>query len=281
MKGLIEFLGVGPFVAFVVFTGLGVLGMLWPCEVGLSVDMSRALAGPSLSNVLGTDWLGRDLLSRTVCGTRGFFGPGFAAVGVATVVGVSLGALAGYAPTADGRIRAGLRGLLTLALAIPGVLPRFVSIVLFCAAWGSFEPYLIAGVAGLLYAAELGEDVRQRVGHCSREEYVEAARADGVTSSRILGYHLLWLQCRWLVLRHLVHLWAFVILVETSLGFMPGQFGIQEPNPSWGNMLEGASGAVLSGDPWPAIVPTVAIVSTVVMLTWMGDRLREPEEVVA
>ena len=134
MNTLRRMLGTGSLVLFAVFALAAIAGLLWPCESALTVDIGRKLAGPSFAHVLGTDWLGRDLLGRTVCGTRGFFAPGFAAVLVAGVLGVGLGALAGYEPTMRRRgpraaAARALRTTVTLGLAIPGTLPRFVSIV--------------------------------------------------------------------------------------------------------------------------------------------------------
>lgn len=268
-----------------VFIAMGVAGLL--IDYGfVGVNMGQALLLPGPEHPLGTDRLGRDLLPRILVATRGFFLPGLLAAAVAAALGVPLGAFAGYAPVREGieqrprwaRLALdGLRALIKLALALPAALPRFVSIVLLCAAYG-FEPFLIGAVAGVLYAAELGEDVRQRVDQCAHEEYVEAARSEGLSWGRILGLHILWLHCRPLIVRHLVHLWSFVILVETSLSFIPGEFGIQEPDPSWGNMLVGAREPALVGHLWPSVVPTVAIVFTVVLLAWMGDRLSETSD---
>lgn len=261
-----------------VFVGLGLAGLSVPNEPD-PVNMARALEGPSLQYPLGTDRLGRDLLRRTIAGSRAFFIPGLLAALIAVGLGMPLGALAGYEPRAlriDGRWRRRLgpvvRSFLALLLALPAALPRFVSIVLLFAAFG-FGPTVLAVSLGVLYAAELGEDVRQRVLSCAREEYVTAARAEGLPPWRILGFHILWLHCRGLIARHLVHLWALVILVETSLSYLPGDFGVQEPDPSWGNMLSGAQDAALVGSVWPSIVITTIIVSTVVFLAVVGDRL--------
>ena len=262
----------------VVFVGLGLTGLAVPEEPD-PVNMMRALEGPTLQHLLGTDRLGRDLLRRVVAASRAFFVPGLIAALIAIGVGVPLGALAGYEPRRlriDGRWRHRIgpmiRGLLALLLALPAALPRFVSIVLLFAAFG-FGPTVLAVSLGVLYAAELGEDVRQRVLSCAREEYVTAARAEGLPLVRILGFHILWLHCRGLIARHLVHLWALVILVETSLSYLPGDFGVQEPNPSWGNMLSGAQDAALVGSIWPSIVVTTVIVGTVVFLAIVGDRV--------
>ncbi len=277
--GLIRRYPWGPPLAL--FLAMGLLGLVWPYEPGQDVDLSQAYASPSAEFWLGTDRLGRDLFHRLVAATRGFFLPGLLAALLAAVLGVGLGAFSGYAPgpMALGAPRRGqalllkmLRGAVRLALALPGTLPRFVSMVLACAAFG-FEPFLLAAVAGVLYAAELGEEVRATVRARCTEEYIESARAEGLSLARVLGRHILYLQCRALVMRHLVFLWAFFILVETSLSYLPGEFGIQEPTPSWGNMLIGAKDGVLAGHYWPAVLPTLAITSTVILLAYLGDRL--------
>lgn len=277
--GRATWVGVGLFLV------LGVAGLL--VDDGIAdVRMDQALRLPDATHLLGTDRLGRDLLERLLLGTRGFFLPGLLAAFVACGLGIPAGAFTGYQPPQEALQRRpaalaalgrGARALIQLTLALPAALPRFVSIVLLCAAFG-FDPFLMAAAAGLLYGAELGEDVRQRVSQCAEEEYVEAARSEGLSTARILGYHILWLHCRPLIVRHVVYLWSFVILVETSLSFMPGEFGIQEPAPSWGNMLVGAREPAMTGHLWPALLATFAIVSTVVLLAWVGDRLSGPGE---
>ena len=264
----------------IAFAIVGVIGLVWTYDYE-PVVMGQRLQGPSLSHPLGTDWLGRDLMRRLLAGTRGFFLPGLLAVLVCGVLGVTLGAIAGYSPPQDAlrprstwRVRfvAGVQSVVGVVLALPGALPRMVSLVLLCAAFG-FDAYLLALGTAVIYAGELGEDVRQRVRRCCQEEYVESAVAAGIHDARILGYHILWLHVRPLVARHLLQLWAFVILVESTLSFMPGGFGVQEPDPSWGNMLQGSQEASLSGDVWAAAVVTCALVMTVVLLAWVGDRL--------
>ena len=267
-------------VGLAVFAAFGVLGLVWEYEYE-TVSMADRLQGPSFAHPLGTDWLGRDLLRRLIAGTRAFFVPGLLAMIVCGVLGVGLGAFAGYAPPQDAlrapatRRRTALyaaQALVRVVLALPGALPRMVSLVLLCAGLG-FDAYLLALGAAVVYAGELGEDVRERVRQCCQEEYVEAAAAAGVPDWRILGRHILWPHVRPLVLRHLFQLWAFVILVETSLSFMPGAFGVQEPAPSWGNMLEGTRDAALTGNIWAAGVVTATIVSTIVLFAWIGDRV--------
>ena len=267
-------------VGLAAFMVMGLVGLIWTYGYE-PVAMAERLQGPSWAHPLGTDWLGRDLLHRLVAGTRGFFVPGLLGVMVCGTIGVVLGAYAGFTPPQDALRSPSTVGrkalyvtqsLVSVLLALPGALPRMVSLVLVCAVFG-FDAYLLALGAGIVYAGELGEDVCQRVRQCCRQEFVESAAAAGVPSWQILGHHILWLHVRPLVVRHLFQLWAFVILVETSLSFMPGAFGLQEPDPSWGNMLQGTREAALSGEVWAASVVTVVIVATIVMLAWIGDRL--------
>ncbi|MEL7371579.1 MAG: hypothetical protein AAFN74_21835, partial [Myxococcota bacterium] len=201
--------------------GWGLLAFATVGMLGIFVDgfedvaMTQKLLGPSFEHPLGTDWLGRDLLIRLVAGTRGFFLPGLMAMVVCGVFGVGLGALAGYRPPVDALRRSNtlrqrafewMQAVIGIILVLPGALPRMVFMVLMCAAFG-YDAYLLALGAAIVYAGELGEDVRQRVRSCCREEYVESAIAAGRPAWWVLAYHILWLHARPLVARHLFQLW--------------------------------------------------------------------------
>ncbi len=263
----------------------GLAGLVWSGDYTSTSE--AGYAPPSLAHWLGTDRQGRDLLGRILVSTRAFFVPGLLSVFVAVIVGVPLGVLAGWEPPEEawehrrrGRrlARRLFRSLATVALVVPSALPRLVVIILICTAL-RFDPFLLGAVAGLVYAGELGEDLRFRISSALAEEYVEAARADGLSWRRILWHHVLWLQCRRLVLRHLVQLWAYVLLLETSLSFLPGGFGVQEPEPSWGNLLGDFARGGWSEPVWPSLLLTAIIVGTVVSLAMLGDRLAdEPRE---
>lgn len=258
--------------------GLGLLGL----GIGQDyapVDMASRLQGPSAAHWLGTDWLGRDLLRRILQGTAGFFMPGLWAAGIALVLGGSLGAMAGYDPPNHGLqphppLRRHLSGALRLSarllLALPQALPQLVTILLVFAVFG-FDATLLGVAAGVLYAGELGQALAARVQAESQTEYVEALRAEGLSGARVLGLHILWRGCRGLVLRQLLYAWAFVLLVETTLSFLPGEFGLQEPSPSWGNILQGSQDATLSGDYWAAGVITLCITAAVLLSALAGD----------
>lgn len=276
-------------IPIIIFIAIGIAGLSLPVDAGNEMGEKREqLLYPSTEHWLGTDWLARDLFRRLLVGTRGFFLPGMVAMAIVLVLGTGLGALAGYTPQSGAitsisgwrrRVLDGLRSFVTMVLALAAGLPRFVSILLLCTTFG-FDPMLLGISVGVLYAAEMGNDLRRRVALCSGEEYIEAAQAEGVPALRIIGYHILYLHCRTLILRHLVYVWSFCILVETSLSYIPpGQFGVEEPNPSWGNMVYGAYDAALEGHYWGALVPTLAILITVVLLARTGDRLSESDAI--
>ena len=256
----------------------GVLGAVWWGDY-LSPS-SAGYAGPSWTHPLGTDRNGRDLLGRLLVATRAFFLPGLAAMLVSFGLGVSLGAAAGWsAPREAWEHRRWwnqaafgvVRGLASILLVLPSALPRLVAVVLICTALG-FDPFVLAITIGALYAGELGEELRQRIEHCSSQEYVHAARADGLAKHEILIFHVLWLQSRKLIARHLVQVWVVVLLFETTLSYLPGGFGVEEPTPSWGNMLSDVAGGARTEPLWPSILLTAVIVTTVATVTALGDR---------
>lgn len=269
-----------------IFAAVSIAAIFLPYDPGSDETTTRLLL-PSLDHPLGTDRLGRDILHRLILATRGFFLPGLLAASITLILGTTLGAIGGYVPETGSitsmrgwkrRVLDGVRNVVGVVLALPAALPRFVSILLVCSAFG-FEPMVLGAAVGILYAAELGADLKRRVSLCCGEEYVEAAQAEGLSTFRILAYHIVFLHCRALIVRHLVYVWSFCILVETSMSYIPGEFGIQEPNPSWGNMLLGDSDAAMQGHIWAALVPTIAIVSAIVLLARTGDRLSDQDAV--
>jgi len=215
-------------------------------------DQSRTLlppmAGPSWDHLLGTDQLGRDLLLRMVDSVEAFFLPGLFACLVAAVLAVPAGAVAGYWDGSRGASM--LRGLLTMVSAWPRLVLVVLVVAIFTgsvrdpAAWAEVRLYLLGALVGLSYVPQLGGAVSERVQHFRREQFVEAARAHGLSDSRILLWHILWANCRHLVLRHTCTLFGAFILVETSLSYL-GDYGVPPPRPSWGNILAGLRHSVV------------------------------------
>lgn len=197
-------------------------------DVIADVDPSQASLGPGGGHLLGTDHLGRDVFWRMVTASEAFVGPSLLAAAVALGLGLPPAGWAGYH---GGSVADLVRYLYTVL----GSLPRFVLVLLCCAIYGN-ETVVIAIAAGVAYAPALGEAVTARLEELRSADFVVAARAHGVSPGRILWFHLLWVNCRPLVARHLLYLFGYYLLLETTLSYIGG-FGVEEPVPSWGNML--------------------------------------------
>ena len=214
-------------------------------------------------HVLGTDPLGRDLLTRTMYGARVSILIGTTAVLLAGTIGVVLGLLAGYA---GGLVETAIMRLVDTLLAIPFVLLAIVSVALF--GQNLLGLILILGLTGWLGYARI---VRGVVLSLKQMPYVEAARALGARPTRI-------------VLRHILPgVWTPVIVVatqqvgtmmiaESSLTFLG--IGIPPTIPSWGAMIaDGRNYVTLA--PWVSIFPGLALTSTVLAVYFFGDGLRD------
>ncbi len=279
MRG--EFAVVGSFVL------LGSASLLTGSTDGSAVDFSLGRTLPSPGHWLGTDHAGRDLLKRLVEGAGRLLLPGLLGA-VVVLGGVPVGALAGWrSPRRRTRWSGALvRGALTLVLAVPAALPAYVLLLLFGLSFG-FHPVAIGLLAGALGAAELAEALRTRIAEASRAEFVASSLADGLSEGHVLGNHLVWLQGRGLVLRHVVACFPRVLLVEAALSCLPpGGYGVKEPLASWGNMLVrpmrelvvAAPGGAPAALVWNALLPTACLAGSVAAFGWLGDRFSRRAE---
>ncbi|MFT4622451.1 MAG: peptide/nickel transport system permease protein [Myxococcota bacterium] len=236
-------------------------GMLAPLSgyvPGYDVVPARAGSGPGLEAWLGTDHLGRDVFWRLVHACRAFTIPGVLAAATATCIGLPAGAAAGWRP---GIVASALRFLTDVIAAVP----RLVLVLLVCGVLGTGVVPLAIG-AGLAYTPALSETIRDRVETLRVEGRVDAWRAHGLSDTRILWLHLVALGCGRLIARRSLELFAFVLVLETTLSYIGG-FGVQEPSPSWGNMLAFDWGHAVH--PVPALAPAAAIWWTL----WATTRL--------
>lgn len=239
--------------SFVAVYGFGVVGLLVILRIcAIWVDVDPALAtttqmlGPVEGHPLGTDQNGRDVLDRLIASVSAFFGPALFACLAALLIAVPSGALVGFRP------RSAPAALLRGLLAMVGAWPRLVVVVLVVAVytvnapadWTTSKIYVLAALVALSYVPQLAHALGERVLYFEREQFVEAARAHGLSDRRILGFHILWANCRFLILRQLCALFGAFILVETSLSYL-GHYGVAEPRPSWGNMLAGVKSRVV------------------------------------
>jgi peptide/nickel transport system permease protein len=222
-------------------------------------------SAPSIHHLLGTDDLGRDLLSRIIFGSRVSFVIGFASVGLALLVGGSLGLLAGYrGGSVDTLLNAG--SLVVLAF------PALLAILVVEAFWGRslFKLTIVFAVAG---APQLFRVIRATALSFGNREFVTAARTMGATTWRILVKELLPNVIPAAVSFALIGV-AVAIILEGSLAFLG--LSISLPTASLGNIInEGVVNNNLALNPYIALWPSIYIFLLLVALNLMADRLRD------
>ncbi|MCA9543045.1 MAG: ABC transporter permease [Myxococcales bacterium] len=247
---------------------IGLVSPLIGYDPAAAVDYEQKLLGPGAGHWLGTDAQGRDVAMRLMKGTEAFFLPGLMAAGIATMAGALLGAIAGYA---EGWGRTLVVGFLQLV----DTLPRLIFIILVCTILNP-SITLIAGVAGVLFIPSIATVIRRKVEALGSEDYILAHVAHGFSTTRILLYHILWLQARPLLIRQATYVFGYVLFVETALSYL-GDYGVQEPTPSWGNMV--AQTRELGGaSAWPWVFPAVAIAVTIAAFLAFGNLLARRDE---
>ncbi|MGZ5475549.1 MAG: ABC transporter permease [Thermoanaerobaculia bacterium] len=224
-------------------------------------DTARRLEPPSKQHLLGLDDLGRDVLSRILFGARVSLRVGFSVVILASLVGVTLGAVSGYFGGAADLI---VMRICDILLAFPGIL---LSIALVAVLGPSLNNVIMAlAITGWVGYARL---VRGQVLKVREMEYITAARALGAKSPRVIVLHVLPNVINPVIVMATLGL-AGAILAEAALSFLG--LGVQPPTPSWGAMLT-AGRRYLGLANHLAIFPGVAIMLAVMGLNFLGDGL--------
>ena len=241
---------------------LGMLGWL-PSDPD-DMDLVNMLAGPfTEGHWLGTDFMGRDLLTRLILGIQAYFLPGLLSVAIALALGAALGVLSGY--------RGGRSDMaVTYFTNLVDALPRLVLMLLVIAA---FKPgiYTIMAVLGLTSAPTVAMLVKGKILMLKQRNFIESAVALGISPSQIILKHILWYNCRALLLIQATLGMAEAVLLETSLSYLG--FGVQEPTPSWGNMVQAGANYLMQGNFWVSTAPALAILFTVLGFHLLGDGL--------
>ena len=217
----------------------------------------------SWDHLLGTDHLGRDILSRIVWGARVSLIVGLSAVAIAGTLGVTAGIVAGYF---GGLLDTILMRLADAQLAIPFIL--LVIAVVSVVGSGIEKVVVILGVTGWVIYARVA---RAEVLSIREREYVQAARALGATNPRILRRHIFPNILGSVAVIASIEV-ANVILIESTLGFLG--LGVQPPTPSWGNMLGEGRDYLLTAS-WLATLPGLALAITSLSINILGDFLRD------
>jgi peptide/nickel transport system permease protein len=227
------------------------------------IDMANGLLQPNRHHLLGTDFHGRDTLSRVIFGSRISLLIGIAAVSIAGIIGMVLGLLAGYI---GGNTNAIIMRLMDAIMAFPGLL-----LVLIIATM------LGSGLRNIIIALSVGmipgfaRLTRGQVISLIENDYILAGRAMGASNLRIMLFHLL-PNCFPVLIVSVTMLLGMTILAEAGLSFLGA--GIPPPTPSWGSMVSDGY-KYLTTNPVLSVAPGLAVMLLVFAFNMVGDGLRD------
>ena len=235
-------------------------------------NLPEKFSAPSATHWLGTDALGRDLFTRILYGGRISLAVGGIAVAISLLIGVPIGALAGYY---GGRLDSILMRLTDAFLS----LPSFLVLILLAAILREVElpvfqrnsVLTISIVIGILSWMTFARLVRAAFLTLRELDYVSAARALGSSDRRIILGHILPNGIGVVIVEATLQL-GYAIIQESGLSFLG--FGIQQPTPSWGNLISTAQDHFIKY-PWLAVFPGLMIFLSIISVNYIGDGLRD------
>jgi len=228
-----------------------------------AVDVTQRTQGPSLEHPFGTDNFGRDVLSRVILGSRISVYVGVMVVGIATLIGVPMGAIGGYY---GGYVDEFLMRLVDGMISFPAIL---LALVIVSMLGTSLTNVLIA--LGFVFIPSFARVTRGATLSNVNEEYVDAARARGESDIYIIFREILPNALAPVIVQATIA-FAFSILAAAGLSFLG--MGAQPPTPSWGLMISKGRGYLASA-PWMTVFPGLAIAAVVLGFNMFGDGLRD------
>lgn len=226
-------------------------------------NILQRLQKPSLKHLLGTDELGRDVLSRIVYGTQISLSVGFIAIGIAVLIGISLGGVAGfYGGWTD--------ALIMRFVDVMFCFPTFFLILMIIAMLGP-NIYNVMIVIGLTSWPGIARLIRGEILSVKEREYVYAAKAIGCSDMRVLFKHILPNALAPVLVSATLGI-GDAILIESGLSFLG--LGVQPPMPSWGNILTSGKDYIQYCW-WLTLFPGLAILITILAYNMVGEGFRE------
>ena len=237
----------------------------WLAPYGMNeISPINRMKAPSLAFPLGTDYLGRDQLSRILYGAQLSVIIGFCAAGLATVVSILIGIVSGYA---GGRTDMIIQRFVDAWQSFPGLVILIVAV----AVLGPGMPQVI-GVLALLFGIAGSRIIRGAVVSVREHTYIHAAQSIGAGTQRILWLHVLPNIMPVVIVLFTSRLGA-TILTEAGLSFLG--LGVPPPAPTWGGMLSGSARTYMHQGPWLALAPGLALTIVVYAVNVFGDALRD------
>ena len=222
---------------------------------------------PSLEHPFGTDTLGRDVLSRVIYGARISLTVGIVATGISTAIGLVMGALAAYYGGLWDTI---IMRLADVFLAFPYTL--FVIAMIAVIGNGIQNVFFAIGILGWPQIARV---FRSAILSVKESDYIDAARSMGASDARIIARHIFPNSVASIVVYATMNIGG-AILTESALSFLG--LGVIPPDPSWGTLIQDGQ-KFLQTEPWLMILPGLAILTTVLAFTLLGDGLRDALDV--
>jgi peptide/nickel transport system permease protein len=218
---------------------------------------------PSWAHPLGTDDLGRDLLSRIIIGTQISLFVGFSTVALSLVAGITLGVLAGF-------LGGWVDHIIMRYIDLQWAFPNFIIAVYLVAVFGAGLVNIIVAIS-LAFVDDFARIARGMVLSIKEEQYIAAARTVGTSNFRIMWRHILPNATAPIIVQATVSV-SYAILGEASLSFLG--LGVEATTPTWGLILA-ESRSFISRAWWLGIFPGVAIMLTVLSINFIGDALRD------
>jgi ABC-type dipeptide/oligopeptide/nickel transport system permease subunit len=253
-------------IAVIVIMALAAILAPWiATQDPLKIDLTNFLQRPSAAHWLGTDVQGRDIWSRLVYGARVSLTVGLISQGIALLLGVTLGLLAGYYG----------RWIDELVMRLADVTLAFPTLLLLIAMVAAFQPSMgvVFATIGVVGWAGMARLVRGQVLVVRQLEYVQAIRALGAKDVRVMLQHVLPNVIAPVVIAATLGV-AGAIMAEAALSFLG--LGVPPPTPSWGSMIaDGRDLDQLRRAPWTSVFPGMAIGAAVLGFNLLGDALRD------
>ena len=227
------------------------------------------LAPPSAKHWFGTDLYGRDILSRIIFGARISLQIGIFATLVSLLIGIPLGALAGY-------VGKWVDDLISWLINVVFAFPFLLFVLAVVAVFKDPSLVVVYIAIGMVNWVSIARVVRAQFLSLREREFVEAARALGMPSWRIIFVHILPNALAPVIVQATLGMGS-IIMIEAGLAFLG--FGAQPPTPSWGLMISEGQKYLGQGQWWWAIFPGLAIMYTVLAFNFLGDGLRDALDV--